>query len=167
HATESFDARRIMVDRVVRARLTSKEDNKEWDEIGKLLKDGNGNRNKIAHYTIEYDVVEQKELPDGGAEFVFGQPRLQPSPFNEVSRLLGRTADKEGHNINPGELRSYIANFIKLCDRLAALRQKISPPGERRPEGLAAALMPYLDPLFEPPPVPKIPRQNIDPPSEI
>src|SRR5262249_9742823 len=72
HATESFDARRIMVDRVVRARLTSKEDNKEWDEIGKLLKDGNGNRNKIAHYTIEYDVVEQKELPDGGAEFVFG-----------------------------------------------------------------------------------------------
>jgi hypothetical protein len=69
HSTESFEARRKMVTSIAREffkSLDKKQEahaNTEWNEIDKLLKDGSENRNKLAHYVLDFDLIKEPEKP--------------------------------------------------------------------------------------------------------
>jgi len=39
-------------------------------------------------------------LDNGDVIVKFGEPRLQPSPYNMVSRLFGNTLDNDEHNLS-------------------------------------------------------------------
>jgi hypothetical protein len=115
HQNESFDARHTMVLRLVQHSLKGQPELlKLWDDgkIGlyKNVKDANLNRNKLAHYTHEFMVSSIEKADDGGAIVRFDQPRLQPSPYNMVSRLLGRTPE--------GRPQSECRHSSDLCNRI-------------------------------------------------
>ncbi len=133
HQNESFDARHTMVGRLVQHSLKGQPELlKLWDDgkIGlyKNVKDATLNRNKLAHYTHEFMVSSIEMADDGGAIVRFDQPRLQPSPYNMVSRLLGRTPDKDDHNLSAATLQTYVTEFVKLVGRLDEFWAKLPHP---------------------------------------
>ncbi len=143
YSTESFEGRHRMISKMVDLSLKDKAHKKlraDWNsadgELQKDLKDGNDNRNKLAHYGIEHDVIGEKDLPDGSIEFEFGAPRLRPSPYNLVSELLGRTADKPEHDLSPTEIRKYILDFRHLVIRLDKFTESLPFPKPRLGEVL-------------------------------
>ena len=129
HSTESFDARRVMVDRMAQLSLTIKRDREEWPRLHKAMKDASLNRNKIAHYSIEYSAVPIT-LADGTPALSFPKPSLQSHPDNVVNRLLGRSSNKDGHKLSVPELQGYIDEFYNLGTWITnfALRLKVAPP---------------------------------------
>jgi hypothetical protein len=116
--SENFDARRTMVSRMVHYFPTTKALRAEWNKIEKDLKDFSENRNKIAHYGIYRDLFEHT-LPSGRKRLMLKPPSLQPSLWNRVSKLLGRTSDKKEHNLSADELNGYIRDFGALGLRIA------------------------------------------------
>src|ERR1043166_3241180 len=155
-AVESFAARKNTVNWMVHYFLKdSKLDNdtkinKEWNDINKELKDLNENRNKIAHYSIEFD-SDLTEHPYGSATVWFSDARLQPSRHNKVSEIVGRTPDREAHNISADALDSYIRAFGDLTRRIQnftnVLRSKLPATA-----GLPAQTLRALSPPVSPPP---------------
>jgi hypothetical protein len=134
HQNESFDARHTMVGRLVQHSLKGQQPEllKLWDDgkIGlyKNVKDANLNRNKLAHYTHEFMASSIENADDGGVIVTFDQSRLQPSPYNMVSRLLGRTPDKDDHNLSADTLQTYVTEFAKLVVRLDEFCEKLPHP---------------------------------------
>ncbi|WP_315765486.1 MULTISPECIES: hypothetical protein [unclassified Bradyrhizobium] len=123
HHTESFEGRHTMVGRLIEHSLKGKPRlRKLWsNEKGGLQKDvkeANRNRNKLAHYSHDFTVSCVEEMNDGSVTITFSDPRLQPSPYNMVSRLLGRTPDKEEHSLNAISVLGYTHNFAALARRL-------------------------------------------------
>src|SRR5262245_8977662 len=117
--TESFEARRIMVHRMVECFPTTKELRVEWGELSKALKTANENRNKIAHYEISYPVYERGSAVDPKTTVIhIGSPHLTPSLYNQVSRLLGRTSESPAHNLSAEQLDQYIRDFSGLAGRV-------------------------------------------------
>ena len=135
HATESFVARHTMLGRVVDVFLqkTAQADilKRRWDDgvtgLKKLLKDAGLDRNKLAHYTWENEILSQTELPDASLEIRFGGPRLQASAYNAVSRVLGYTPDKQDHSLDIKAVRNYINRFRELAERLDAWHRDLKP----------------------------------------
>jgi len=117
HSTESFESRRIMVSRVADIFLkdTTKVLRTRWNELNKALKTGNENRNKIVHYSMEYEFAPN---PDSRAGVVIGPPRLQPYPLNVVSRMIGRTPDRSEHNLSIEEIKKSATEFRELVWQL-------------------------------------------------
>lgn len=126
HGIESFDSRRVMVDRMAMACLQTKEGRAEWGEISKALKDANLDRNKIAHYSVDFDLVTA-ETTDGVTELVIGSPKLRPSNLNVVSELLGRLRDSEEHNLGDEALKQYVVRFKALEIRLTNFLMRLQP----------------------------------------
>jgi hypothetical protein len=126
HSIESFENRHKMVDRMLV--LFCKQNKhtgtamKFWSNaeggLNKELKEANKNRNKLAHYRWENDIIGQKELFDGSVVIEFGEPKLQPSSYNLVSRMLGHTPDRLEHNLNVGSIGKYIKTFRDLAEKL-------------------------------------------------
>jgi hypothetical protein len=146
-SAESFESRRKMVSRMASYYLAGAEyaeQRQAWQTLEKELKDANDNRNKIAHYSAEYPLIKAAELPNGVIEFEFGPVRLQPSPENYVSKALGRTPDKEEHNLSSREIRRYTAEFLALSGRLDQFTIGIADQNTRRARGQAQARAPNL-----------------------
>jgi len=119
-SVESFDARRVLISRMVQSFPTTKDLRIEWNALDKLLKDNGENRNKVAHYGIYHSIYEAAEPDEKGHKAIkVAPPSLQPSAYNKVSELLGRTSDKPDHNISAAQLNSYIIDFGKLAMRVA------------------------------------------------
>lgn len=118
-SNESFDARRVMVHRMVDCFKTTKEMRIEWNELSKQLKDSAENRNKIAHYGIGYSMYEHPSEKDPQKmELSISPPSLVPSAYNHVSKLLGRTVDMLEHNLSAKEVDGYIRDFGALGNRV-------------------------------------------------
>ncbi len=124
HHTESFEARHKMVGLLIQHSLKDKEPalRKMWSNekggLQKDVRDANLNRNKLAHYSHDQAVSSVEKTDDGEVVVKFSEPRLQPSPYNEVSRLLGRTPDRDEHNLSVVGIQNYIADFVTLTRRL-------------------------------------------------
>jgi hypothetical protein len=110
-STESFDARRTMVDRMFQDFPSTKELRTKWNDINKNLKDHSKNRNKLAHYKISHSAYAD---PDQPLTIRLRPPALKPSPYNRVSQLLGYTPDNQEHNLGASELNGYIKAFSEL-----------------------------------------------------
>jgi hypothetical protein len=130
HATESFDQRRVMVSRMVDWMLKATDQTAKlapiWQDtsggLNKALKDASENRNKLAHYTWQYDI---KEIKPG--EYVTGSTRLQPSSWNVVSQILGRVASSPKHNLDKTVVRTYIDEFRRLTKALDEFHRQLVP----------------------------------------
>jgi hypothetical protein len=83
-----------------------------------------------------------EKMDDGDVIVRFGEPRLQPSPYNMISRLLGRTPDRDEHNLSAATVQTYISDFVKLARRLDEFWAKLP----------AAVPNPNLQQLLGPPP---------------
>ena len=131
YSTESFDARNTMLDRMAHYFLVPsifKKLRPEWQEIHKLCKDGNLNRNKLAHYTADYDLINHQELPDGSIVFDVTPHTLRPVESNFVSRLQGKTPDRPEHNLGVPEIKRYIIDFRQLESRLEFFQYNLAHP---------------------------------------
>jgi hypothetical protein len=123
-----------MVGRLVQHSLKGQQPEllKLWDDgkmgLYKNVKDANLNRNKLAHYTHEFMASSIENADDGGVIVTFDQSRLQPSPYNMVSRLLGRTPDKDDHNLSADTLQTYVTEFAKLVGRLDEFCEMLPHP---------------------------------------
>src|ERR1700687_749332 len=84
-SVESFEARRKMVGNMAHYFLTAKADKTIWNDdkggLQKALKDANENRNKLAHYNVEEDLLNVDE-EDGVVTVDLGPPRLRPHKWN-------------------------------------------------------------------------------------
>jgi len=133
HSTESFDARHKMLGRMASYFLnpipeilpgkTVKQYSRlrsQWQELQKLLKDANSNRNKLAHYTADFDLTNMRIVEGGDVVFDVTPYTLRPGPLNFVSRLEGRTKDKPEHNLGIPELKQYVVKFTQAQQATAA-----------------------------------------------
>jgi hypothetical protein len=100
--------------------------------LQKRIKAANENRNKLAHYSHDFSSAEIHEQPDGGVTVKFGESRLQPNPMNAVSRLMGRTPDKEEHNLGIEALINLTNEFIVLWGDLTNFASQL-PRGTKSP----------------------------------
>lgn len=169
HSTESFESRRVMVDRVARVFFKTlakpkarRRANGEWNEIHQLLKDASEDRNKIAHYSVEYTPIRKIDR-DGGTTLELGSPRLQPSPHNVVSKLLGRTPDKPEHTLSPKELMAFSKRFNALSERIVKLNRDLPLPQPRLGEHLLQSFGLHVGPIDESL-TQSLPRPKADPP---
>jgi hypothetical protein len=133
HHTESFEGRHNMVLRLIEHSLKKEDELRKLWEDGKVglyknVKDANLNRNKLAHYSYDFMISSVEEMDNGEVVVTFGDPRLQPSPYNMISRLLGRTPDKEAHNLSAATIQTYISDFVKLARRLNEFWEKLPHP---------------------------------------
>jgi hypothetical protein len=146
HGIPSFEGRRVMVDRVMQCDSVAlaEELKSEWSAINAKLETASTNRNKIAHYVIDYEFLSSTDEPDGGVSVRFGNPHLRPSPVNQVEVLRGRTPDKKGHKLTPDELRQYIVEFNALIDRLQKLAFALPYP-PTYPIAYGEGLRPFLE----------------------
>jgi hypothetical protein len=131
HGLSSFEARRQLVDRIASLFSLTEEARSDWDAIHRDLETAAKNRNKVAHYTIEYADVTSTELGDGSIEFLFRDPRLRPSSFSYFDAMRGRVPTKPEHNLSAAEIREYIRSFNEISERLSGLMVKVfrpSPP---------------------------------------
>ncbi len=171
HSTESFEARNTMLNNMAQYFLSPipellprqtlkqfKELRVQWQALHKLLKDANLNRNKLAHYTVDYDLINMRTVEGGAVVFDVTPHTLRPGPLNFVSRLLGRTKDKPEHNLGVVQLRQYVVEFRQAEQATAAfllelgkLREPHAPIGERP-----------TAPQDEPPPSPGTPAHSDD-----
>jgi hypothetical protein len=133
HSTESFEARHTMLDRMAHyflapvpellSRKTArqyKELRIQWQALHKLLKEANLNRNKLSHYSADFDFLNMRTVEDGSVIVEFTPYTLRPGSLNFVSRLLGRTKDKKEHNLGVEELKDYTAEFRQAEQATAA-----------------------------------------------
>jgi hypothetical protein len=146
---ESFESRRKMVAKMASYFLSGKwmEKDKsalraEWQQLDKMLKDANYNRNKLAHYSAEFEIKNLTYNPDGSVILEMTEERLQPHPFNYVSRLQGRTSDNEEHSLGSKEIQRYSESFVELAKRTAKfylavlkLREKLKTIFPETPSG--------------------------------
>jgi hypothetical protein len=133
HGTPSFEGRRVLVDRVAIFFKMPDDARTEWIAIHKAIEPAAANRNKIAHYVVDSDVLGQEEHDDGSITFTISPHRLRPSKVNIVDRLKGRTPEKPGHNVSRNELFEYMKDFQNLTARINALTRKLFPP-QQQPE---------------------------------
>jgi hypothetical protein len=151
-SVESFDARRKMVGRMAHYYLKTSEQKKEWGEIDKQLKDMNGNRNKLAHYGIEVEViVHDTPSEDRLGMLEFGGARVQPSRRNRVNELLGRTPDRDIHNLNAEMIDAYIISFSAAAQRIQQFNNGLRSQRDAR-YPLPARMLRGVRPLVSPPP---------------
>jgi hypothetical protein len=146
HSIENFEARNAMLGRMAYYFLHPIEELIprplareykatwiEWQKLYKSLKDANLNRNKLAHYAADYDLINMRNV---GGDIVFDVTphTLRPSPFNYVSRLLGRTKDQKEHNLGVPEIGQYVINFREVEAACAAfIRQLGKLPAPHAP----------------------------------
>ncbi|MGA8499766.1 MAG: hypothetical protein WB764_30085 [Xanthobacteraceae bacterium] len=175
HSTESFDARNTMLDRMAQyflnpiRELLPRETAKQykelrirWQELKKLLKDTNLNRNKLAHYTADFDLINMRTVEGGDIVFDVTSPTLRPGPLNFVSRLFGRTKDKKEHNLGVPELKRYVVEFRQVEEATAAFLLELGKlPEPHAPIGGQNQGAPD-----ESPPSPEIPHPTDEPPSD-
>jgi hypothetical protein len=162
YSIESFAARHTMVGRMAHYFMQEdrfKKHREQWSGLGgglaKELKDANDNRNKLAHYNLNWDVIKVTENPEDGSVVVeFGPPSLQPLDKDLVSKLIGRTPDKPEHNLTRVQVVEYSQQFVDLGKRLEDFQESLNLPPPQR--GLAELLAPQLptDPLYKRPPLP-------------
>jgi hypothetical protein len=115
-----------MVDRMALVCLGSKEARAEWSELNKHLKDANENRNKLAHSSVEFEMLSA-ETRDGITHLEIGSPKLRPAYENVVSKLIGRTPDKEEHNLDAEAIKQCVVQFKLLEGRLMAFLMDRQP----------------------------------------
>jgi hypothetical protein len=136
HGIQSFDQRRVMIDRIALYFFEESAHSSAWDEINSSLMAAAPNRNKVAHYCVEYEMTSfGKTL----AETAFGAPHLIPSRYNVVDFLKGRTPDKKGHKLSTTELSSYIREFDGIRAKINKLIDAVSLPPPQQGLGLLQA----------------------------
>jgi hypothetical protein len=163
YSVESFAARHSMVGRMAYFFMQGdkfKSQRKIWCGEGgglqKEIKDANENRNKLAHYGMDFDILDHgEEQPDGSYRFQLSPPRLQPVDTNLVARLAGHTPDKPEYNLSADEIRGYATGFAALGVQLNQFQESLSLPAPQLGLGLLQMLSPPRDPLYRPPPIPK------------
>jgi hypothetical protein len=131
YSTESFDARHKTLGRMAAYFLKGpgyEKQRHEWQVLQKDIKDANENRNKLAHYSADYDLINEREMPDGGFAFDVTPHTLRPARWNSVSQLLGRTKDKPEHNLGVEEIRGYIIAFRQLEERMETFHVSLDQP---------------------------------------
>ena len=138
HSTESFNARNTMLDRMAYyftrpiKELIPRELAREykaawveWANLHKLLKDANLNRDKLAHYAADYDLINMRQEGDN-ILFDVTSHTLRPSPFNAVSEYLGRTKDRKEHNLGVPEINQYVIEFRQAEAACAAFLLRLA-----------------------------------------
>jgi hypothetical protein len=162
YSIESFAARNAMVWRMAHYFLQGnnyKSHLKQWSGGGKglykELKDANDNRNKLAHYTLDWDVVGITKNPDETVDVELGPPTWRPVKTDLAAPLMGRTPDRLEHNLTWRAVYEYGNQFAALGKRLDAFQESLNLPAPQL--GLDQLLSPPhpTDPLYKPPPTPK------------
>ena len=133
----------------------------KWPKLYKLLKDANLNRNKLAHYTADFDLINMRTI-ESDIVFDVKPPTLRPSQLNFVSRLLGRTKDKKEHNLGVLELKQYVVEFKQAQQATAAFLLELG----KLPEGHTPIGGPKEKSPEESPHTPETPRPTDEPPSD-
>jgi hypothetical protein len=133
--TESFEARHRLVGYMAQIFLQDKTHKKVWENdkggLKKEIKTANDNRNKLAHYAEDFDISdEQITHPDGSITLEVSEPRLRPSRYNTISRLIGRTPDKPEHNLSVKDIRSYVLEFRSLTKKIGEFWASLPVPKE-------------------------------------
>jgi hypothetical protein len=172
YSIESFALRHTLVGRMAHYFMQDnryKKHRERWCGVDgglqKEIKAANENRNKLAHYDLDWTRSKITEEPDGGVTVVFEEPALQPVDTNLVARLLGWTSDKPEHNLTIDSVRQYSRSFYDLGKRLHDFQESLNLPAPQL--GLAALLAgarPW-SPLDPPLPFPSKPRPKDDPSS--
>ncbi len=133
---ESFEARHRVVERMVIFFLRGRRYKKqrvEWSGddktlgLAKVIKDANDNRNKLAHYGLDFELLGVTENPDGSVSRDH-RPRLQPLRENVVSSMTGRAAHIPGHNLTAIMVKGYVADFRALQTRVEAFVDSLTLP---------------------------------------
>jgi hypothetical protein len=145
HGIPSFEGRRVIVDRVTLFSELTEQQRSEWSNIHSALEKAATDRNKIAHYSVEYELIETENADDGGVSYDIGKPHLRPASENTADSLRGRHPDKLGHRLTPIEMRQYVVRFNGLAERLSALRNSISLPKPHQGLSWVSGLQPFLD----------------------
>jgi hypothetical protein len=168
YSIESFAARHTMVWRMAHYFLQGdqyKSHLKQWEGVargkGKAkglyreIKYANDNRNKLAHYTLGYDVVAVRTNPDETVDVDLGPPTWRPVATDLAAPLTGRTPDRPEHNLTWRQVFIYAKEFSELGTRLDAFQESLNLPAPQL--GLGQLLSPPLptDPLYKPPQTPK------------
>lgn len=156
-SVESFDSRRKMIGRMADCFLSTKELNTEWGTLNKRLKDANDARNSMAHYGIYINAYER--TVGDSIELIIDPPTIQPSLYNKVSELLGRTKDPK-HSLDADKIDSWIIEFGELAEAVAKFKTAISL-APARPVPLPTP--PPPTPKVSPPPRLNKRQQNTDP----
>ncbi len=175
HSTESFEARNTMLNNMAQYFLKPhtellprqtlkqfKELRVQWQVLHKLLKDTSLNRNKLAHYTVDFDLTNMRTIEGGDIVFDVTPYTLRPGPLNFVSRLLGRTKDKPEHNLGVQELKQYVVEFTQAEQAAAAFLLELG----KLPEPHALIGERPTAPPGEPPPSQETPQPTDDTPSD-
>jgi hypothetical protein len=169
YSVESFDARHKMVGRMAHYFMQADSyapHRAVWSGVdgglSKKVKDANENRNKLAHYGMDFDVIGQTERPDGSRVVELSNPRLQPYYENQVSRLLGRTPDRPEHNLSAKEISGYASLFQRVGAEIDDFQKSLTLPPPHQGIGLLAGLLPYLGSGEIPNPSPETPLPPAD-----
>jgi hypothetical protein len=141
HGIPSFEGRRMMVDRVASFSSLTADQRTEWERIHKALEVASTDRNKIAHYSVDYEILERTTNEDGSMTFDLGSPHLRPSQHNILK--VG-SPDKPGYKLTPVEMKNYMDQFIQLAETLKTLSNLISVHPPQQGLGLGSGLLPYL-----------------------
>jgi hypothetical protein len=101
--------------------------------LQKAIKNANDDRNKLAHYESHIDSkvepgisADPTKIPT--IKIRLSGPTLRPSAYNVVSRLLGRTPDKEGHDLKIDEIKEFYAMFKDLAVKIDEFRTSCPLP---------------------------------------
>ena len=139
YSIESFEARHKMVGRVAHYFLKNdqfKSHRETWCGLGggleKEIKNANENRNKIAHYGLDF--------VDINATINIRMPALQPTSDNLVDQLVGRIPSNPEHSLSPGRINGYAQGFYELAQRIGQFEKSLilSPQHEPSSEPMPA-----------------------------
>src|SRR5262249_12464502 len=111
----SFEGKRVLVDRIA-AYYLADEFKTEWSKLDKSLQAASSQRGMLAHYGLDFEILNHIEREDGSLDIELGSPRLRPSSYNEVFVIQGKTGDK--HTLKAEKIREYAVSFSELEKRL-------------------------------------------------
>ncbi|WP_340667914.1 hypothetical protein [Bradyrhizobium ottawaense] len=133
----SFEGKRVLVDRIA-AYYLADDFKSEWSKLDRELQSASSQRGMLAHYGLDFELLDQTTDEDGSLKFKFGAPRLRPSSYNEVFVIQGKTGDK--HTLTMDKIRNCAERFQELSKRMADFTHRMQEAQHH--VGFAQALFP-------------------------
>ena len=88
--------------------------------LEKEIKTANENRNKIAHYELDFDIISP--------EIQLRAPRFRPAADNLVDQLIGRIRGDPKHTVSIGTLHQYAYDFYGLAEKIREFEASLILP---------------------------------------
>jgi hypothetical protein len=131
----TFESRRVVVDRLIEAVVDDKDILSRWGKLNKELQDAAKDRGKIAHYSLDFEIIYSETNP---FSMKTGSPHLKPTSHNKISDVLGKGPKKA---VTSDTISGFVKVFDDLEQRLEAITKEIKTPPQQPPvNSLAEAL---------------------------